>query len=402
MKRGRRLSFVVSLAIAASAHATINMTGRWVVDETDDVGFSGVWTFAQVGSALMQTPPASGQAGPRTGMIDSTSGAFTVSDTVACQPIFGPSFCTVSGMVAPDGSTFTGSESCEAATIQACLGGFDFTLMGVHVPPTCGNGVVDPGEQCDDGANLPGGCCDAACRFVGNGIPCGRSNCIASNACDGAGTCVAGPPLARCDQCSRCDPGAGICIADPATSCRAPTVKGAARLSFKSKRPTLSWKWSKGEATALTDLGDPVHGDEYSLCIYDESPSTLFAVSVPPGPSWRAAGRRGFRYKDKLGMVGGVTTVDLQAGAAGKAKVSMSAAGSNLRPPAVALRVPLTVQLRGHGECWGARYGSTGVKRSTASEFLAKSSPSGAFLDVPASRGADEDDAPRGGRTGRQ
>jgi hypothetical protein len=39
------------------------------------------------------------------------------------------------------------------------------------------------------------------------------------------------------------------------------------------------------------------------------------------------------------------------------------------------------VQLHGHGECWGASYLQAGVKKNTASEFVAKSSPSGAFLD---------------------
>jgi hypothetical protein len=49
--------------------------------------------------------------------------------------------------------------------------------------------------------------------------------------------------------------------------------------------------------------------------------------------------------------------------------------------PAIPLPLPLTVQLRGHGECWGASYLLGGVKKNTASEFVAKSSPSGAFLD---------------------
>jgi len=382
MWNARYLWVSVLLAIAGSAHATINMTGRWVVDGTGDFGtFSDVWIFAQVGTALTQTPPSSGQPGPRTGVIDSTTGAFTVSDPLACQSPLGHTSCGVSGTVAPDGSTFTGTESCEASTIRACFGPANFTLMGFHAPPTCGNGVVDPGEQCDDGTNLPGGCCNAACRFVANGTPCGLSNCIASNACDGAGTCVSGPPLTPCDQCSRCDSGAGICVADPATSCKAPAVKGAAQLSVRIKRPTLSWKWSKGEATTLADFGDPVLSDAYSLCVYDESPVTLFAVTVPPGPSWRTAGLRGFKYKDKLGMAGGVTTVDLEAAAAGKAKISVSAQGSHMRRPGLPLPVPLTVQLRGHGECWGTSYIQAGVKKNTASEFVAKSSPSGAFID---------------------
>jgi cysteine-rich repeat protein len=41
---------------------------------------------------------------------------------------------------------------------------------------TCGNGIVDPGEQCDDGTNngQPGSACDVTCHIVenlcGNGV----------------------------------------------------------------------------------------------------------------------------------------------------------------------------------------------------------------------------------------
>ena len=142
-------------------------------------------------------------------------------------------------------------------------------VMGFRVPPTCGNGVVDPGEQCDNGSNLPESCCDPLCRLVASGTSCGPANCIATHACDGAGTCVTGPPV-PCDQCSRCAFGGGLpieCVADPATSCRAPTAVGAAQLILKTTQPgqfkvtksSLKWKWAKGQATALADFGDPVH-----------------------------------------------------------------------------------------------------------------------------------------------
>lgn len=377
---GRTVAALGLLAAAPPAYATINMTGRWLVDGTGPFGtFSDVWTFAQVGTALTQTPPSSGQPGPRTGSIDSTTGAFTLSDPVACQSPSGLVSCTVSGTVAPDGSTFTGTESCAAPAPPqiGCAGPFDFTLMGRLSPPTCGNGVVDPGEQCDNGMNLPGGCCNPACQFVAAGTPCGSSNCMASDTCDGTGTCVPGPPLGTCDQCSRCDAGSGICVADPATSCKAPTVAGTARLTVKHKGPALSWKWSKGQATTLADFGDPVHNDEYALCIYTEPAGTLSSTTATAGVGWRAAGQRGFTYKNKSSMVGDVTSIDLAAGVAGKAKIVVHA-----KPPVVPpLPVPLTVQLRSHGECWGASYVQAGVKKNTNSEFVANSSPSAAFLD---------------------
>jgi hypothetical protein len=156
-------------------------------------------------------------------------------------------------------------------------------------------------------------------------------------------------------------------------------VSGAASLSLRRNGPVLRWKWARGAATTLADFGDPVGTDTYTLCFYDDQPSTLLRAIIPPGTSWRAVGRKGFTYKDKLGVADGVTSVDLKAGAARKAKIVMSAKGYHLTLPALPLPVPLSVQLRGHGECWGASYLQAGVKKNTLNEFVAKSSPSGAF-----------------------
>ena len=385
--RGLGLWVFVLLAIAGSAHATINMTGRWVL------GDGSVLEFTQVGTALTQTPPSAGEPGPRTGTIDPATGTFTVSDPLPCVPLISctnppecaGAQCGLAGTVAPDGLTFTGTFACAAAGTRSCMVVSSGDVMGWRSPPTCGNGIVDPGEQCDDGTNLPGSCCDPGCRFVASGTPCGSSSnvCIETEVCDGAGTCATGPPLA-CDQCSRCDPTAAACVPDPATVCRVPIVAGAAALTMKTNHPSMKWKWLKGETTTLADFGDPVHTDEYALCLYDESgatPSALLRATLPPGTSWRAAGQNGFTYKDKLGVADGVTTVALKAGTAGKATIAVSAKGPHLTLPTAPLPVPVNVQLRRHGECWGASYIQAGVKKNTASEFVAKSSPSGAFLD---------------------
>jgi cysteine-rich repeat protein len=342
------------------ASATIDMTGRWVL------GDGSVLDFTQVGTALTQTPPSAGEPGPRTGTIDPATGTFSVSDPLPCVPLISCTNppqcangqCGLSGTVAADGLTFTGTFACAAAGTLSCMVVSTVNVMGRRSPPTCGNGIIDPGEQCDDGTNHPGGCCDPGCRFVANGTPCGPFNFCLNQSCDGAGTCVT------------------------SNACKAPTVAGVARLTWKTKHPTLRWTWGKGQATTLADFGDPVHTDPYALCLYDESgasPVTLFFDTIPPGTSWRATGRNGFMYKNKLGVGDGVTRVILKAGADGKAKVVVNTLGNRGAPPPLPL--PLTVQLRGHGQCWGAGYVQGGVKRNTASEFVAKSSPSGSFLD---------------------
>src|SRR5437763_905822 len=58
----------------------------------------------------------------------------------------------------------------------------------------CGNGMVEPGEQCDDGNTVAGDCCDPTCQLEPAGAPCtGTNPCFAETTCDG-GVCVGGPP----------------------------------------------------------------------------------------------------------------------------------------------------------------------------------------------------------------
>lgn len=76
---------------------------------------------------------------------------------------------------------------------------------------TCGDGILDPGEQCDDGNNQDGDCCSATCQFESAGSPCNDGNqCTDPDVCDGAGKCVGGPPVIcpdfQCQQTPGCDP----------------------------------------------------------------------------------------------------------------------------------------------------------------------------------------------------
>src|SRR5262249_39601831 len=55
-----------------------------------------------------------------------------------------------------------------------------------YIPPVCGDGTISPPEECDDGAanGTASSCCSTSCTFVSTGTPC------AGGACDGSGTCV--------------------------------------------------------------------------------------------------------------------------------------------------------------------------------------------------------------------
>ncbi|MGH7961349.1 MAG: LamG-like jellyroll fold domain-containing protein [Candidatus Binatia bacterium] len=94
----------------------------------------------------------------------------------------------------------------------------------------CGNESVDLSisEQCDDGNNLDGDCCSAACQFESTDTVCGDASteCATPDTCDGAGACVdngfapsttacGDPTDTDCDNPDTCD-GAGACQDNPA------------------------------------------------------------------------------------------------------------------------------------------------------------------------------------------
>src|SRR5438552_18504574 len=63
-----------------------------------------------------------------------------------------------------------------------------FVVTGKKID-VCGNGVLDVGEQCDDGNKLAGDCCSPTCTFEPLGSPCTAASVCTNNACNGAGAC---------------------------------------------------------------------------------------------------------------------------------------------------------------------------------------------------------------------
>ena len=222
----------------------------------------------------------------------------------------------------------------------------------------CGNGIVTSGETCDDGNTAAGDCCSATCQFETAGSSCDDGElCTQLDACDGAGSCLG--------------------LAQPAALCRAPVASGKAKVLLKDKGndagDTLLFRWSKGAATSLGDLGDPTASTDYRLCLYDGSgaPTPLLGATATAGGKWSASSS-GYRYKDSDRSPDGVLKAKLKAGDAGQAKVLLKAKGQNLDMPVLGLTAPVTVQLRNaNGGCWGATFSTP--SSNAAGIFKAKS-----------------------------
>ncbi len=138
-----------------------------------------------------------------------TSQVITVTISAAC----GDGFLNDASEVCDDGNLNTG-DGCNAACLlevgEPCTGDTDCAsnrcnlaaMPPVCAPPMgCGNGALEVGEGCDDGNNMNGDGCTAACE-IEDGNPCTANAECSSGVCD----MNEEPPL--CEPAGSCGNGA--------------------------------------------------------------------------------------------------------------------------------------------------------------------------------------------------
>jgi cysteine-rich repeat protein len=211
----------------------------------------------------------------------------------------------------------------------------------------CGDGTVDPGEQCDTGNVFAENCCSPLCEYDPPGTACANEgNACTIDTCDGAGTCEHNP-----FSPGDCSPAAsGKSTFTVRRSADSPSVG------------TLVWKWVGSEAVAKEDFGTPGGGTALGLCIHDpvttERFSTNFSGSCGDKPCYKHT-TTGYTYRNPDDSLFRKSNISVKSGAAGKAKISIKGKGLHLGDLAgVALGAPLHVYMvrTDSTHCWEAVY----------------------------------------------
>lgn len=200
--------------------------------------------------------------------------------------------------------------------------------------------------------------------------------CSSNAECDDANACTS----------DTCDLATGKCsnTAEAAATCRMPLSPKKSSVflkdNTKNAKDEFTWAWTKGAATAKADFGEPLSNTSYDLCLYDQAEGLTtiqWRANVPAGgtcagePCWKSTSS-GFKYTNNELTPDGLKTLELKAGAAGKASIKVTGKGTNLLVPALPLQPKVTVQLKSSGgECWEATYSAP--TKNDATQFKAKS-----------------------------
>jgi hypothetical protein len=172
-----------------SFSTTFDLTGY----DVSSASLSGGWTVDDAGTLSLN------------GHVISTLGSFLwgqLNSFSAPNAYFVPGVNTLT-------MTITYADTYDGARLEGAL-------TAVRL---CGNGVIDPLEQCDDGSlnGTPETCCDTTCHFKLAGTTCDDGNtCTQTDQCNSSGACVGSNPVVctaqdPCHVPGMCNPATGTC-----------------------------------------------------------------------------------------------------------------------------------------------------------------------------------------------
>ena len=276
----------------------------------------------------------------------------------------------------------------------------------LQVVVTCGDGVQEGGEECDDGNTLGGDCCSATCQAEAAGGACAADgNPCTDDVCDAAGACGV-PNTLPCNDGSACTSGdicgAGTCSgailtvttatparrtpavrppAAPTPLSRGPAAAPPAGLSCCSRTtPTTTARTSWSGSGSRAPRRSPSSARR-------RRPPTTCCASTPARPCSRRrstsppARRGGARSAASASSTATTAAAPTGCARARSRATSPARPGSSSRARAVPCPIPtlppaapVTVQLVNDtpGACWEATYTSNDVLRATNTAFKAK------------------------------
>jgi len=154
------------------------------------------------------------------------------------------------------------------------------TLIG-ELAVLCGNGILEPGEQCDDHNTAAGDCCSPTCTFEPAGTPCDDGNVCTNNAgCDGLGVCtVAAFNTLPCNDgniCTLADTcSAGACVPGASPTCP-PGAVVEADAEVRSDATTTNF----GARTLVRIDGSPQRQGLLRVRVSGVAPSSLTSATL--------------------------------------------------------------------------------------------------------------------------
>ena len=121
--------------------------------------------------------------------------------------------------------------TCSRASIEPVVD--SAPCIGTAIPPDCGDGDLDTGEECDDGGNADSDCCRSDCHLDSAGVLCtDDGNDCTADVCDGSGSCLHPDLDASCDDADACTTN-GQCSGGLCLSVGEPSPMLSARLKAR-------------------------------------------------------------------------------------------------------------------------------------------------------------------------